>query len=141
MVVVVAEQLMGLGAGEYELRNAAGNGFCWGSATCGGFISGLVRSFNVESTPFEGAGPPSCAHDRNVEAVARDSAFGVAPTPVALAGDERDGRDQLSSVVWLAMDAGRKKSAGSHPNLDKLPFVRLRAQTPRQLGCTASAYL
>ena len=33
MVVVVAEQLMGLGAGEYELRNHAGNGFCWGSAT------------------------------------------------------------------------------------------------------------
>ena len=129
-VVIVAEQLMGLDSGEYELRNHAGNGFCWGSATCAGFMPGLLRSFTVESTPFEGAGPSSCAHDRNVEAVARDSAFGVAPTPVALPEDAVAGRDALSSVVWLAMDAGRKASAGSHPNLDKMPMVCQRAQTP-----------
>ena len=65
MVVDVAEQLLGLASGEYELRNHGGNGFCWGSATLAGFTPGLVRNFNVEKEPFSGAGASSCAHDHN----------------------------------------------------------------------------
>ena len=130
LVEVLTERVMGLNPNEVELRNPPGNGFCWGAATMAGWLPGLLRNFDVESLPFEkpGAVCPSCASDRKVEAVARDSAFGVAPTPKLETGPTN--RNLIASVVANAMDAGKKqKGPGATPSLHRLPMVSKGAPT------------
>ena len=130
LVEVLAARVMGLNSDEFELRNPPGNGFCWGAAPIAGWLPGLLRNFNVEKLPFENpdAVCTSCASDRKVEAVARDSAFGVAPTPNLETGATN--RNLMASVVANAMDAGKKqKGPGATPSLHRLPMVSKGAPT------------
>ena len=130
LVEVLAARVMGLNSDEFELRNPPGNGFCWGAAPIAGWLPGLLRNFNVEKLPFENpdAVCASCASDRKVEGVARDSAFGVAPTPNLETGATN--RNLMASVVANAMDAGKKqKGPGATPSLHRLPMVSKGAPT------------
>ena len=49
--VEFAQDIFGVGVGDYELRNHAGNGFCWGSATLAGFSSGFMSSYKTTVSP------------------------------------------------------------------------------------------
>ena len=79
--VEFAQDIFGVGVGDYELRNHAGNGFCWGSATLAGFSSGFMSSYKTTVSPGVGSGPAASTGDRVVEAATRDKVWSLIPKP------------------------------------------------------------